>query len=230
MCAVLIKGYTFGATESVTNAKLHALVDSATITGIVNADVDAGAAIAFSKIAQSDIDGSKLVGLANIVSGAGVIPKENLTSVAQKGANADITSLTGLTTLLSRAQGGLASNVANNAASGVVFLDANSKISVAQLGAWVDKTASYGAQQVTTDGFVVAKGSATAGSAVILIGYTDGNANPTTERNAGTSYLPSNTSYAGVSFFVRKNDYWKIVLSGVGTYAMDVVSWIPWGS
>lgn len=104
--ATLAKGYSFGATESVTNAKLHALVDSATITGIVNADIAAGAAIDFSKITQSDIDGSKLTGLANIVSGAGVIPTANLTSVAQKGANSDITSLAGLTTPLSVAQGG----------------------------------------------------------------------------------------------------------------------------
>ena len=47
---------------------------------------------------------------------------------AAKGANSDITSLSGLTTPLSRAQGGLASTVANNAASGPVFLDANSKL------------------------------------------------------------------------------------------------------
>jgi len=104
--ATLAKGYTFGATESVTNAKLHALVDSATITGIVNADIAVGAAIAFSKIAQANIDGALLTGLANIVSGAGVIPAANLTSVAQKGANTDITSLGGLTTPLDETMGG----------------------------------------------------------------------------------------------------------------------------
>jgi len=30
--ATIVKGYTFGATELVTNTKLHSLVDSATIT------------------------------------------------------------------------------------------------------------------------------------------------------------------------------------------------------
>jgi hypothetical protein len=95
--ATITKGYTFGATEQVTNAKLHALVDSATITAITNTDIDAAAAIATSKLA--DIDGSKLTGLANITSGAGVIPAANLTSVAQKGANSDITSLSALTSL-----------------------------------------------------------------------------------------------------------------------------------
>lgn len=118
--ATITKGYTFGASESVTNAKLHSLVDSATITGIVNADVAAGAAIDFTKIAQSNIDGSKLTGLANIVSGAGVIPAANLTSVAQKGANGDITSITGLTTALTTAQGGTGATAAANAANGVV--------------------------------------------------------------------------------------------------------------
>ena len=48
--AVLSKGKTFGATESVTNTKLHALVDSGSISAIVNADIDAGANIAASKV------------------------------------------------------------------------------------------------------------------------------------------------------------------------------------
>ena len=48
--ATLSKGYSFGATETVTNAKLSSLVDSATISGIMNADVAAGAAIASSKV------------------------------------------------------------------------------------------------------------------------------------------------------------------------------------
>lgn len=48
--ATVSKGYVFGATESVTNAKLHSLIDDATVTGIVNADVDAGANIDASKL------------------------------------------------------------------------------------------------------------------------------------------------------------------------------------
>lgn len=48
--ADLAKGYTFGATEQVTAAKLHALVDEASITNIVNADVSASAAISSTKL------------------------------------------------------------------------------------------------------------------------------------------------------------------------------------
>jgi hypothetical protein len=53
MPATITKGYSFGATELVTNSKLHSLVDSATISGIVNAEVASGAAIALSKMATS---------------------------------------------------------------------------------------------------------------------------------------------------------------------------------
>lgn len=48
--ATVTRGYSFGSTEQVTNVKLHTLVDSATVTSIVNADVDAGAAISDTKL------------------------------------------------------------------------------------------------------------------------------------------------------------------------------------
>jgi len=51
--ATLSKGYSFGATETVTNTKLSALVDDGSISGIVDADIAAGAAIASSKIDYS---------------------------------------------------------------------------------------------------------------------------------------------------------------------------------
>lgn len=60
--ATITRGYSFGSTEQVTNSKLHSLVDSATITAIVNADIDASAAIAYSKlnISSAAINYSKL--------------------------------------------------------------------------------------------------------------------------------------------------------------------------
>jgi len=123
--ATLGRGYTFGVTEEVTAAKLHALVDSGTVTSLVSADIT-DATITDAKI--SSVSGSKLTELANIPSGSGVIPAANLTSVAQKGANTDITSLSGLTTALSTAQGGTGSTANANAANGVVVLDASSKL------------------------------------------------------------------------------------------------------
>jgi hypothetical protein len=52
--ATLTKGKTFISGETVTPAKLHELVDQGTVTNIVDADVSASAAIAFSKLAPLD--------------------------------------------------------------------------------------------------------------------------------------------------------------------------------
>jgi hypothetical protein len=123
--ATLAKGYTFGATEEVTAAKLHALIDSGTCTGIVAADITDGV-ITNAKI--SDVSGAKFTNLASIPAGAGSIPAVNITGKANSGANSDITSLTGLTTALSTAQGGTGATANANAASGVVILDASSKL------------------------------------------------------------------------------------------------------
>jgi len=51
--ATVTKGKTFASGEVVTPLKLHQMVDSATVTGIVNADIDATAAIAASKLAST---------------------------------------------------------------------------------------------------------------------------------------------------------------------------------
>ena len=75
--ATISKGYSFGATEQVTAAKLHSLVDSASITGIATAEI-ANNAVTNDKIYS--VDGSKLTGLASVPSGAGVIPSANIAS------------------------------------------------------------------------------------------------------------------------------------------------------
>jgi hypothetical protein len=83
--ATLTKGKTFGATEEVTAAKLHQLVDSGTVSGIVNADIDAAAAIVDTKLSTINtagkVDGGALTGFANIPSGAGYIPVANLSAI-----------------------------------------------------------------------------------------------------------------------------------------------------
>jgi len=77
---------------------------------ISNSDISASAGIVDTKLATistaGKVSGTALTGLTSIPSAAGVIPSANLTSVAQKGANSDITSLSGITTPLSIAQGG----------------------------------------------------------------------------------------------------------------------------
>ena len=102
--ASFTRGYSFGSTEQVTNSKLHNLVDNASISSIMDADISGSAAIAISKInitaaainydrlnltgkivnadisSGAAIDGSKLAGINNLSSGAGIIPSANLGS------------------------------------------------------------------------------------------------------------------------------------------------------
>ena len=63
--ATLTKGKTFVSGEVVTPTKLHDMVDLATVTAIVNADIDAAAAIAAAKLASVLDLSTKTVTLAN---------------------------------------------------------------------------------------------------------------------------------------------------------------------
>jgi hypothetical protein len=50
MSATLISGYLYGATELVTSTKMNLQVNSATISGIINAEISSSAGINTSKI------------------------------------------------------------------------------------------------------------------------------------------------------------------------------------
>lgn len=80
--ADISRGLTFGASETVTNTKLHNLVDDATITNIVNADIDSAAAIADTKLGDittgNKVRGTSFGNLPSIPSGAGLIPSLNI--------------------------------------------------------------------------------------------------------------------------------------------------------
>lgn len=101
--ATITKGRTFVSGEVVTPTKLNTLVDSATISGIVDADVSASAAIADTKLATiataGKVSGSAItsgtIGGSTNVSTTGTIAA---TSFAGSGA-----SLTGITTIPSGA-------------------------------------------------------------------------------------------------------------------------------
>jgi hypothetical protein len=67
--ATLSKGHTFSGGETVTAGKLNDLVDSATISNIVNAEIDASAAIALSKLATGALPTGITVASANLVDG-----------------------------------------------------------------------------------------------------------------------------------------------------------------
>jgi len=92
--ATVTRGYSFGATELVTHTKLHTLVDSATVTSIVNADCSASMALADSKLdtisTASKVRGTAITNLASIPSGAGKIPPYNLYNLATCATNASL--------------------------------------------------------------------------------------------------------------------------------------------
>jgi len=98
------RGYTFSSVEQVTNDKLHLLVDNATQTQIVNADISTIAAIADTKLASittaSKVNGSAITGLANIPSDGGTIPGANLSNAFPVGSVFIATVSTAPATLL----------------------------------------------------------------------------------------------------------------------------------
>jgi hypothetical protein len=131
MCATLSKGYTFGATEEVTAAKLHSLVDSATIASIATADI-ANSAVTDAKIAS--VGGSKITSVTDVPAGAGALPSANLpiVPITKGGTGSASTTYCDLaanvTGTLPTANGGTGATAAANAANGVVVLNASSQL------------------------------------------------------------------------------------------------------
>lgn len=80
--ATLTKGITYGASETITNTKLHNLVDLGSVSNIINADIDSAANIADTKLAQITtlykVSGSAIGNLASIPAGAGTMNTFNL--------------------------------------------------------------------------------------------------------------------------------------------------------
>jgi len=80
--ATLSRGATYGASETLTNTKLHNLVDLGSISQIVDADCSASMNLTDTKLADittaNKVKGTALGNLASIPSGAGIIPVANM--------------------------------------------------------------------------------------------------------------------------------------------------------
>lgn len=106
-----------------------------------------------------------------------------------------------------------------NNSSGNITDAANHSIDK-KLGTWIDKSSDYGAQQASSDGFVVAS-SNSSGDTSTMTFYTDANADPTTVRGIANA---STSTYLGTIMCpVKKGDYWKLVVAD----ATVAVYWIP---
>jgi len=96
------------------------------------------------------------------------------------------------------------------------------------LGDWVDKSGGYGAQQATTDGFVMVSIAVNGSVAAQVDGYTDSDADPTTIRaSCGTDGTHSNPNMLFIFFAVKKSDYWKVVFNAG---SVSKLYWIPIGA
>lgn len=112
----LSRGQTYGATETITNTKLHNLVDLGGVSNIVNADISSSAAIAYSKlsltgsIVNADINSSaaiaysklNLVGSVSNADLAGSIADSKLNQITTD-SKVHGSSITGLASLSSGA-------------------------------------------------------------------------------------------------------------------------------
>lgn len=91
--ATLGRGISLGATEQITNTKLHNLVDLGTCTGIVNADIDNAASISNSKVNLASI--SQAVGFTGGVTVSSNPLDEAKSSDVASATTPNITASTG---------------------------------------------------------------------------------------------------------------------------------------
>jgi hypothetical protein len=164
--ATITKGKTFSNGELVTPASLHALVDSATLANIVNADIASNAAIADTKLAT--------ISTANKVSQSAVT---NLTTdLAGKAASSHVHSASDITSgVLSHTRmGATASNIGGTIVSrndsgqaffnllGVISTEASSQVlsvytstgnSTAYIGGIVSNSTQTGVAYNTTSDY-----------------------------------------------------------------------------
>jgi hypothetical protein len=91
-----------------------------------------------------------------------------------------------------------------------------------EFGAWVDKSSSYGAQQATTDGVVLARATLGNDDSTGIKGYTDSNADPSSMKAQATAGSTGVGVVVTISMPVKRGDYWKITSTQTPT-----VWWIP---
>ena len=124
--------------------------------------------------------------------------------------------------------------------SAVKLCTQQSIVAFTSFGTWTDKDsggsvalAKNEIYRVGSDGIVCAKGVEITPTNFQLISYTDSNSSPSTVRvSTGGALNTSGGDYvAGITFPVKKNDYWKVIAStGNGDTAVVTIYWLPSGS
>lgn len=200
------RGKTFGATDTVENTDLHALVDDATISNIDQSDIASNYGFVFRSGSQpSDTDalwydtGNSLLKVYN---GSSYVTADDATPDFTTLDVSGLATFDGLATFASNV------SVTNNlSVDGHLFADD-------QFGAWDTSSYTHDTNyQAATDLIVHAKAAlSSTNDAVSILGKTDSSATPSTvvtadrERHAGGS----GTYYAGITFAVKNGDYWNV--------------------
>lgn len=175
--------------DSAQKTDFYGIIDNATVSSIVAADISASAGINDSQL--------------NTISTAG---KVNTSALTGQVANANLAQLT-TAALVS----GAALTLLPNIPSGAGIIPVANIGGV--LGAWVSKTIGQ-IYQATTDGIVVAY-QVSSSSQSYLIGITDSSVTPTTQRV--WQYVTASACYTSVTFPVKKNDYYEVTQGGTPT-------------
>jgi hypothetical protein len=174
--ATLSKGHTFSGGETVTAGKLNNLVYSATISNIVNAEIDAAAAIALSKLATGALPTGITVASANIVDGTIV--------------NADVSGSAAIA-LSKLATGALPSAITVASANLVDGTIVNADVSASAAIAGTKVAPDFGSQAVVTTGTLGAGATTLAGA------LTLGNNNIVAGTGAGVKIGTATTQKLG---------------------------------
>lgn len=133
--ASLTRGQTFSALETITNTKLHNLVDLGAVSNIVNADISNSAAIVYSKlslavsIVNADISTSAAIAYSKLNLSGAVLNADLAGSIADTKLNQITTaskvhgsSITGLASLPSGAGVVPIANLATGTPTGIKFV------------------------------------------------------------------------------------------------------------
>lgn len=147
--ATLSKGKTFGATETVTNAKLHALVDDGSVSGIVNADIAADALIDSSKINFTLSDYVTLAGDQTIT---GSKTFQNTQTFSTPLANTNIAAITQANKVSGTSFYGLASCISGAGALQISFGGTGATTAQTAIDALLPAQASADGLYLTSDG------------------------------------------------------------------------------
>jgi hypothetical protein len=219
------RGYTFGATEQVTNAKLHTLVDSATISAIVNNDIDANAQIDETKI---NFDGSTVCKLSTTQTVSGNKTFSGLTNIY---------NLIGSLASFSSARIGTLNTSALTTDSLIASLASINNLRV---------TSISGIPRI--DNFTASLASIASLNITTLTGYTPPNTGNVIFNWSGAIDSDTNTSFfvsapatlndtfqgatSGYSYWASKSDSYQTILtskfrkiSGINTVTINALLW-----